>query len=335
MKKQILEDHRAARFIGQCLSSATSDPPDLDALSAAWEHCKRWHSRLRKASAKGWKHAANESARRLTASLEELHALTARLIKQSHGRSYAAVPISVADVYHDIQSLRREFVAVTLDLKERTLAVETDEITLDGVYLGAFKIKLLWGHKQGAARYRVLAISPNPSAANSEVTHPHVQRETLCEGDGMTSIKRALEDGRLFDFFCIVDRILKTYNSGSAYVELSDWRGIDCHDCGQSTDSDETHSCDDCDSVLCGSCARHCGQCRTTHCSDCIRSCNDCGNDYCDGCLDSCSHCGSDFCSHCLTHKVCHDCFNEEEAYEAEESQPLASGEHPLSATDC
>ncbi len=61
---------------------------------------------------------------------------------------------------------------------------------------------------------------------------PHVSDETLCEGDGRRAIHAALAAGRLYDFFTIVDRLLNTYASGRAYVDLDNWFGTPCHDCG-------------------------------------------------------------------------------------------------------
>jgi hypothetical protein len=77
-------------------------------------------------------------------------------------------------------------------------------------------------------------------------THPHVREKLLCEGDGAASIRRALAEGRLLDFFTLVRQVLETYNPGSAYVELSRWNGVTCKDCGYIMPGDGYGTCDLC-----------------------------------------------------------------------------------------
>ena len=146
-----------------------------------------------------------------------------------------------------------------------------------------------------------MALDPNPAATNEAVTHPHVNDETVCEGDGQARIRRALGEGRLFDFFVMVDRILHTYAPGRAFVELDQWYGRSCHDCGYSMDEDEPlhlrrvrradlpgllqllyrtvtesaapaaeTSCARCDDICCTDCLTTCQICRKRVCSDCL-----------------------------------------------------------------
>ena len=39
-------------------------------------------------------------------------------------------------------------------------------------------------------------LDANPADANHSVTHPHVQDEAVCEGEGRQPVRRALEQGR-------------------------------------------------------------------------------------------------------------------------------------------
>ena len=89
---------------------------------------------------------------------------------------------------------------------------------------------------------------PIPLRSNEDVTHPHVSDEAVCEGDGRVPIRKALEQGRLLDFFVIVRNLLQTYNSGSPFVSLDDWEGIRCADCGASAGEDERWTCVKCES---------------------------------------------------------------------------------------
>ena len=112
------------------------------------------------------------------------------------------------------------------------ISITTDPIVLDDTHLGPFQVRLDWNRLGSHQPYRVVALDPHPAAANEAVTHPHVQEEHLCEGEGRAGIESALNTGRLCDFFLIVSRLLGTYARGSAFVELDDWEGIRCQDCG-------------------------------------------------------------------------------------------------------
>src|SRR5262249_26043094 len=156
-----------------------------------------------------------------------------------------------------------------------------------------------WHRLASEHPYRVVALEPNPSVANDEVTHPHVNHDTLCEGEGRIGIRRALAAGRLYDFFILVDRVLHTYSRGQAFVELDHWQGTPCYDCGSHLDPDESYSCSRCDETVCFDCSRCC-----THCGQCC----------CSGCSDYCALCDETNCSGCLKHfeecqdQVCHHC---------------------------
>ena len=91
----------------------------------------------------------------------------------------------------------------------------------------------------------------------------------LCEGEGRPLIRQALRQGRLADFFLIVRQILATYNSGSAYVQLDQWSGRDCPDCGTSLNEDESICCTDCETDVCGECAGDCSACGSSVCGEC------------------------------------------------------------------
>ena len=75
---------------------------------------------------------------------------------------------------------------------------------------------------------------------------------------------------RFYDFFLLVSQVLHTYGRGSAYVELDDWSGVPCDDCGDSVDEDDRYYCHRCDATLCGSCSASCQGCGDSYCSGCL-----------------------------------------------------------------
>ena len=129
----------------------------------------------------------------------------------------------------------------------------------------------------------MIAIDANPAGANDSVTHPHVQDEELCEGDGQQSIRKALEQGRLLDFFVIVANLLRTYNSGSPYISLSEWHGVECADCGYSVSADDRWICEKCETTLCEECNYNCFGCDRIYCNECVTRCENCEEYSCRG----------------------------------------------------
>ena len=129
------------------------------------------------------------------------------------------------DLPPDLRALGRRFGKVEIDFKTHELAVTTETIELEGVFLGCVPDQAQSGTDIGRITqpYRVVALDPHPSARRDDVTHPHVQDERLCEGEGRAAIAAALAESRFYDFFLLVNQVLHTYGQGSAYVELDDW----------------------------------------------------------------------------------------------------------------
>ena len=191
------------------------------------------------------------------------------------------------DVFRDIVALEGEFDGVDVNLRAGTLSVVVGPITLLDVELGAFRIEL---DLDGVARavsspYAVIALTPHPAESNSDVTHPHVQDDALCEGAGREAIRRALREGRLLDFFMVVANILRTYNPNGPYVALADWSGARCGDCDDLVSPDRLGSCRDCAQSVCDDCSVACGQCQGACCGDCLSSCASCDEPRCQDCL--------------------------------------------------
>ena len=151
--------------------------------------------------------------------------------------------------------------------------------------------------------------------------------ESLCEGEGSDAIRRALDEGRIYDFFCIVDHVLRNYNPDSAYVQIEDWNGISCKACGDNVDEDDAVGCCKCETELCLDCSTMCESCVDRFCSECISSCDGCGDDACQMCLKSCDDCGDSFCNTCLFEGTCDDCITKQnEANEEDRRKSRTSG---------
>src|SRR5205085_12208461 len=190
----------------------------------------------------------------------ELDSLRARLPQSSPPNQVSTAGTIAADLL----ALAGEFEAVAIDLKEKTIRVDTEGIVLEDVDLGAFRIVLHWERIGAGRAYDVVAIDPNCPVGRGNVTHPHVEDHQLCEGAGATAIRTALASGRLLDFFVMIRQILQTYNGGSAYVPLSDWSGsedVTCTDCGCLMSSEDGCSCERCDARICTDCESSCRGC--------------------------------------------------------------------------
>ena len=215
---------------------------------------------------------------------------------------------SVSDLYRDILALREEFEEVEIDLGEHQLSVTTDRIVLEDIHLGRFDIRLNWRRLGSSSTYRVVALDPNPASKCDDITHPHVQDERLCEGEGHIAIRGALAEGRLYDFFLLVSQVLDTYGQGSAYVELANWTGSPCEDCGSSVGEDDSYYCRHCDRTLCSDCSVSCQGCNESCCSGCLQQCAGCGLEYCSSCLATCPVCRKRFCEDCREAGLCQSC---------------------------
>jgi hypothetical protein len=297
---------------------------------ATWERCQTFARRVNRAQRRGWRLAAARCERDLRATIDRLQGELAGIAQGLANRNFNnGRYATIEDLYRDMVALHEEFVDVSWDWRAKTLSVTTDPIELRGVYLGPFEIRLAWcdlaaGHPNN---YRVIALDAQPAASNGEVTHPHVLAEAVCEGDGRMSIRSALQQGRLFDFFLIVRSLLDTYNSASPYVSLTDWHGISCADCGTSTGEDGSYTCEKCQSTVCSNCHWSCSGCNGVYCAECVARCEGCEENFCDGCLKRCAGCDNCFCKNCLDEQErCGDCHEEESGESSEDEAAAAAG---------
>jgi hypothetical protein len=291
-------------------------PPHSEAVylpTYGWDRIQKVQRQIALARARGW-HAARrrlhedlanelfDFRRQLDMPLQQLQT-TSRVPRQK---------ASVTDTYRDLLALEQEFEDYKLDMDKKELSVSTDAIELEETYLGPFEIRLEWDKsRETSVEYRVIALDPHPARKNERVTHPHVQDECLCEGEGRAAIAAALAEGRLYDFFILVCQVLRTYGRGSAFVELDNWEREPCSECGDYVDRDDRFSCQRCHSILCDGCAYTCLSCDESFCSDCIGTCSLCNCKKCYSCLNDCEECSCSVCGDC--HEIsglcsrCHD----------------------------
>ena len=242
-------------------------------------------------------------------------------------------PQNLSGIYADISQIEQEFGELKYNLKEKTISVITDPIELEGIPLGSFEIRLfinLISRLYSDLPYSIIALEPNAAATDENITHPHVSNETLCEGDGYNAIRRAIEQGRFYDFFTLVINILNTYNPSSPYVSLGDWSGVYCYECNDVVSGDDRYSCEDCQNDFCCDCSTYCKVCETTICLTCSIECTSCKDPVCKFCAIMCSDCEKIFCPDCLNDdNLCNQCQEKREEQEYDEEPETSSAIQP------
>jgi hypothetical protein len=277
-----------------------------------WQRCHVLAASLEAACQHNWQLAAGCRRVELAVAVADLEQALLRWSDQLKLDSAPNPAPSIADLYRDFVALQDEFPEFEHDPDLQLLAVTTEPVVLDGIELGRFQIRLNNQRIYKAQPYTVVALDPNPAASNKDVTHPHVSDEHVCEGDGHLAIVRALAEGRLLDFFVMVDRLLHTYAPGRAYVELSTWNGTPCNDCGLITDEGGYFSCSRCEEEVCGDCGTVCSVCEQFYCNGCSSSCQWCDSATCVSCLEQCRSCGQRVCPECLNQDLCEQCYEEQ-----------------------
>lgn len=246
---------------------------------------------------------------------------------------------TMRELVEELDALEGEFGQLTVDLSARRLAVQTEAIELEEVYLGPFALELELtelGQPGSALPLFVVAQDPQPAAGDSHVTHPHVSDERLCAGEGHAALQAMLAQGRLCEFFLLVRSVLSTYNRDSPYVPLESWSGEPCHDCDTRVDDDERSACQQCDRTFCDECIVRCPHCEDAICHGCMSRCDRCQEPVCDGCLERCASCRQFICPGCREDAVCERCHeqaNEADLVDEPESDAAAPSPPPPPAT--
>ncbi|QDT21398.1 hypothetical protein HG66A1_31990 [Gimesia chilikensis] len=224
---------------------------------------------------------------------------------------------SLSELTAELCALPDEFDETRIEWSEQEIVVRTPEVVLSQVNLGEFEIRLRWSEIGAPQPYRVISLSQTGS---DDIHHPHVQGDMLCEGEGKILLSYTLAEGRLGDFFLLVQQILRTYNPASAYVPLENWWNSSCADCDDSMSEEESRPCSICEHQICEYCRRNCTTCGDHLCSSCADTCETCHNTFCRDCLSECDSCSDCFCRSCLSDQTCSSCL--EESMENEDATP-------------
>ena len=325
--------YQLAKAIQRRYAQDSQKATPTDVVSLSWQRCLKLSQRLHIVQSRGWNIAARHVQTALKLSLEEHASEVQACLRTLTSRESQKPPITVRTIYDELCALDDEFTEVKLDQRGKTLSVVTEPVILEDVYLGAFEIQLDWAGLPEQQSYDVIALDARPAALSESTTHPHVQENVLCSGEAKVPISRALAEGRLLDFFQIVNNTLHTYNSSSAYVALEDWDGIPCADCGTGTNEDYRTSCAACDCTLCDGCASSCNDCCDSLCCECSCQCRCCDDVYCRHCLKTCPHCSARVCSSCQDseNERCQLC-HEEDSEECKVDRPATTSTPPQSA---
>ncbi|HEV3300644.1 MAG TPA: hypothetical protein VG055_13435 [Planctomycetaceae bacterium] len=314
---------------------AASIPVELP--EGDWTQCHSLVRQIDLCTNRSWHHAATVLNDRLERALERCSDRLQEISRQVSAASRLLPPQTPREVFGDLVALSDEFEGAAIDASNQTISVTTEPIVLEEIDLGPFEIRLHWDRVGERRPYEVVAREPNPAGESSETTHPHVRGEQLCEGDGRVSIERALRAGRLLDAFQIVSRILDTYNSGSAYVSLSNWSGSPCADCGAVVGDDDRFTCEYCDDPICRECLSSCGRCDAFCCHSCTNYCRCCEESICSSCRLDCSQCRRLLCRSCISETgLCEECQEEHDAEsfdEDEEHSPSVEAEAAVAST--
>lgn len=316
---------RVARRIEAEYAAARRAEHHASLPESSWRDLKIAQHRCRLAEERDWSIAAQRERATLCDELERLASQLTERVRVL--RKDPPPPPSARLLYEELSAVAAEF--GELEIEDDSLGITTEPITLEEIGLGPFTIRLDLRRLGDEAPYRIVALEPNPAASSSETTHPHVNGERLCAGDGRSAIGAALAEGRLFDFFTLVDRVLHTYGEGSAYVELDRWYGVPCHDCNATVDDDERYTCESCEETLCGDCTGSCESCSSCYCNSCLDCCELCETSHCRGCLTSCGRCRRSVCESCRDGRFCETCL-EELQDETEEEDETPSDESPV-----
>jgi hypothetical protein len=256
---------------------------------------------------RNWYAAAGQVTERIAQNLGGLQYLAGEIERIADPSKVK--PPAIRDILADLEQAQDEFESLKYVEDSDLLAVTTEDIELEGYYLGPFEIQLhiasLAEMERHNSIYGVVALDPHPATCDEAVTHPHVSGERLCEGEASAAIESALMNGRICDFFQLVNAVLTNYNPSSPYVALADWEGRPCYGCGHTMGTDDTHWCSHCENDFCDECVSYCRRCDETACGGCLEECSACGEPVCPSCKTTCPDCARLICRNCLDEKQC------------------------------
>lgn len=230
-------------------------------------------------------------------------------------------PISTGEANNEIQAIVDSWPEVKY--RNSILSVRINGVTLsddkEDIDLGDF-----WMHLDLTSPLDNLRIeSIDCVSSEGDYYHPHVRNKKLCQGDGADPSVDALRQGRLEDFFRVIEAVLRTYNELSPHEVLTQWYDPDhenqtyCEGCDEwvhiedavhcdlceisscENCADGSYQCRGCDKYVCGNCSASCSSCEHVFCDNCRVTCECCGETICEECIDTCDKCSKTMCTSC------------------------------------
>lgn len=198
-------------------------------------------------------------------------------------------------IVEELKAIISEFDGLEID--DKNISVIMGPYFIEGVEFGRFKIKFNFNDvgKMYPELYppKVTALEPNYPENNDDINpHPHVNYNNICIGDGERAIARSVRGCRIYDYFTMIDAVLKTLGP-EPYISILAWTGEKCRDCGLFYEPGAGVNCEKCDKEFCENCTFKC-------CSLSFNKCGRCSSEF------SCRHCGVYICAECV--RVCIKC---------------------------
>jgi hypothetical protein len=285
-----------------------------------FDRIRSLQTRIDFARARGFRKSVEKACLEMVREVRNLRSDSSTVCAKGEALVNTPQQTSIRQIFEDLKAIDENMEGgLRWDHKLKHLYVTTDAIDLrddehdTSTYLGEFEIRLqipqIFNPDQTEYGVVITALDPHPSARKGQVTHPHVNDEHLCMGDGKMAIFGAVQQGRLYDVFEIIKSILNTYNPDSPYVKLEEWEYGDdeddssCDDCGYSTD--ELYTCNSCGHSLCSECSGTCHHCEESYCNEHLSTCEECDESVCEGCMTKCPDCEVVMCKSCLENHQC------------------------------
>ena len=266
-----------------------------------------------------WRLAAIAKRHQLVRQLCRMELMVSRLANDLTPR--ASRHATAHEILSELREIEEEFGDVRYDKRSRFLCATTESITLEGLDLGRFDIRIdlaLVAADSDENKLEVIALEPNPCALDDLIVHPHVNDGRVCLGDATEPLRKALREHRIADAFQIVAAVLRTYGSDSPYCAIESWNGRACDDCGVIASEDASFYCELCDKCFCDDCIGGCRDCGESMCLGCLSSCAICDDRICADCQSFCDGCGELACASCLENELCPSCLEDSEKEEIE-----------------
>jgi hypothetical protein len=181
--------HTGLQRLGRGKLTVLTD--EVGRLGAHLDRIRQLRMRLLTCVERNWTAAARDTQRELEYALADIERGTIQCDHLLRRRETPSIPPRL--VFDELRQLHDEFEDLKFDAAHATLSVTTDRISLEGIALGRFEIRLELGGQRDtdpASWLRIVALEPNPASCDSTVTHPHVRDERICLGEAVKTERK-------------------------------------------------------------------------------------------------------------------------------------------------